>query len=508
MNMSLFYNLKIGKKLFIAFSLVIFLNIVNLLYVIKNITGSGKASEDLYKIHFVSIDKLIEADRDAYQANLAISHCFDSLINRNEDLLTKEISSIEENTKQILERYSVFEGASDLNSKTELASINAEFHDNYKKLVVITNQIVTDLKQQNLTNAHNSYNGSYNDYFAPMRSAMDKFTDIHLNSAENAYSEIETLNSYIIKFLVILNFIILILIIFSGYFITKSITEPLSKAISITEKVAKGDLSIEIKISGKDETSVLLSSIKTMLNNLRRIASTLKEGADRISISSQQVSYTAIELSQGANSQAASSEEISASMEEMSTNISQNSENSQQTKKVSIEAASKLEIANTTFQKTVDAMAKIADRIKIINDIAFQTNILALNAAVEAARAGQQGKGFAVVAAEVKKLAEQSHKASVEIDELTLSSVDVAKESGKMLSEIVPEIKNAAKLIEEIALASMEQSQGSEQIQNSVIRFADITQKNSSLSEELAASAEELKNQSAKLLELTGMFNI
>jgi methyl-accepting chemotaxis protein len=253
---------------------------------------------------------------------------------------------------------------------------------------------------------------------------------------------------------------------------------------------------------------MLFVSIKLMLNNLRKITSTLKDGADRISISSKQVSTTAIELSQKTNSQTTSNEEISASMEEMSTNISQNSENSQQTKKVTIEATSKLEIANASFQKTVDAMTKIADRIKIINDIAFQTNILALNAAVEAARAGQQGKGFAVVATEVKKLAEQSHKAAVEIDELTLSSVGVAKESGKMLSEIVPEIQKTAKLIEEIAMASMEQSQGSEQIQNSVIRFADITQKNSSLSEELAASAEELKNQSTKLLELTGMFNI
>jgi methyl-accepting chemotaxis protein len=506
--MNLLQNFKIGKKLLIAFALVIFLNLINLLYVIKNISGSGKASEDLYSIHFVSIDKLVEADRDAYQANVAISHCFDSLTYKNEDLLTKEISDIDENTKQVLERYSVFEEKSELNAKTELAKINAEFHNNYQRLVEITNQIVIELKQKNIARAHILYNNDYNGYFVPMRSAMDKFTDIHLNAAETAYNETKTLNGKIITFLVILNIIILILIINSGYFITKSITNPLSKAISITEKVAKGDLSIEIQIAGKDETAILLSSIKKMLNNLRMIASTLKDGADRISMSSKQVSSTAIELSHGANSQAASSEEISASMEEMSTNIIQNSENSQQTKTVTVEAASKLEIANTSFQKTVDAMTKIADRIKIINDIAFQTNILALNAAVEAARAGQQGKGFAVVAAEVKKLAEQSQKAAVEIDDLTLSSVDVAKESGKMLSEIVPEIKKTAKLIEEIALASLEQSHGSEQIQNSVIMFADITQKNSSLSEELAASAEELKNQSAKLLELTGMFNV
>jgi methyl-accepting chemotaxis protein len=341
-----------------------------------------------------------------------------------------------------------------------------------------------------------------------MRGAMNKFTDIHLDSAEKAYQSTIDFNATIKRFLLILNVVILFIIIVSGFVITKSITGPLSKAVSITEKVANGDLSVKIESSGNNETSMLLSSIKIMVENLRRIAGTLKDGADRISISSNQVSSTATELSQGANSQAASSEEISASIEEMSTNIGQNSENSQQTKKVTSNAYSKLEIANASFQKTVDAMAKIAEKIKIINEIAFQTNILSLNAAVEAARAGQYGKGFAVVAAEVKKLAEQSHKAAIDIDDLTLSSVDLAKESGRMLSEIVPEIQQVARLIEEIALASIEQSQGSGQIQSSVIRFADITQKTSAMSEELAASSEELKNQSAQMLELTEMFNL
>jgi methyl-accepting chemotaxis protein len=506
--METFNNLKIGTKLFIAFALIVFLNISNIIYVFKNITESENASKELYKIHFISIDKLVEADRDAYQANLAICQSFDTVINQNKDLLAKELSDIDENTKQIIERYSVFAEKSKLNEKADLAKISSEFDDNYKRLAETTNQIVVDIKAGKFAKAHDLYLKDYMSSFTPMREAMNKFTDIHLDSAEKAYQSTIDLNATIKKFLLILNIVILCIIIVSGYVITKSITGPLSKAVSITEKVANGDLTVKIESSGNNETSMLLSSIKVMVENLRRIAATLKDGADRISISSSQVSSTAIELSQGANSQAASSEEISASIEEMSTNIGQNSENSQQTKKVTSNAYSKLEIANASFQKTVDAMAKIAEKIKIINEIAFQTNILSLNAAVEAARAGQYGKGFAVVASEVKKLAEQSHKAAIDIDDLTLSSVDLAKESGGMLSEIVPEIQQVARLIEEIALASIEQSQGSGQIQSSVIRFADITQKTSAMSEELAASSEELKNQSAQMLELTEMFNL
>lgn len=501
-------NIKIGNRLFIAFTLVVIFNLVNMFYVIRNIGISGDRSEEIYQVNLKSIDFLIEADRDAYQASLAISLSLDSGTFFNLKDLEGKIGEIMENTMQVKERYQKFSETYGLKTKEGLGVHDKSFQDNYQKLTDCTNRIINHLNNGELASAREIYFNEYTNYFNPMRAALDEFTNIHLQASDASFLETVEINRGIRIFFILSNIAIIILIVVFSYFITSSITGPLSNAVKITGQVANGDLTAEIKISGKDETSVLLSSLKVMADNLRKMAFTIKEGAGRISQSSNHISSAAIELSQGANSQAASSEEISASIEEMSATIVQNSDNAQKTKDRTIDASIKLENANEAFQKTVEAMNKIADKIKIVNEIAFQTNILALNAAVEAARAGQYGKGFAVVAAEVKKLAEQSHQAALEIDGLTGKSVEIARESGLLLTEVVPKIKDSAKLVEEIARASLEQKAGSMQIQTSVLRFADITQKNSASSEELAASSEELKNQSVKLLNMVGVFKV
>jgi methyl-accepting chemotaxis protein len=213
-------------------------------------------------------------------------------------------------------------------------------------------------------------------------------------------------------------------------------------------------------------------------------------------------------MSQGASEQASSAEEVSSSMEQMAANIQQNTENAQQTEKIALRASDGINRVNDASDQTLKYMQEIADKVSIIGEIARQTNILALNAAVEAARAGEHGKGFAVVAAEVRKLAERSQVSAVEIDSLTKNSVRATEESGKLLAAIAPEISKTAKLVQEIAAASIEQNSGADQVNNAIQQLNQVTQQNAASSEEMATSSEELAGQAQQLLEMISFFKI
>ena len=307
---------------------------------------------------------------------------------------------------------------------------------------------------------------------------------------------------------VIFSIIAVIAGILLAYIIARGIINPINKGVAFAQEISKGNLTANVDVNQKDEIGVLADSLKGMAGKLKEIVGSIRAGADNIASASEQMSSNSQEMSQGSSEQASSAEEVSSSMEQMKSNIQQNTDNAQQTEKISQNAAQSIKKGNEATQTAVESMKEIAEKISIINDIAFQTNILALNAAVEAARAGEHGKGFAVVASEVRKLAERSAEAASEIDEKSKSGVQISEDAGKQLSEIVPEVEKTSQLVQEITAASNEMNSGADQVNNAIQQLNQVTQQNASSSEELASNAEELSSQADQLKQAISFFKL
>ena len=300
----------------------------------------------------------------------------------------------------------------------------------------------------------------------------------------------------------------MLIAILMGVFLTRSITRPLNEAVRMAELVADGDLSMPVVSRTRDETGRLMAAMATMVERLTQTIGEVRSAADNLSSASEEVSATSQSLSQSASEQAASVEETSATLEEAAASIKQNAENARVTDDIATGAAKEARMGGEAVTATVQAMKNIADKIGIIDDIAYQTNMLALNAAIEAARAGEHGKGFAVVAAEVRKLAERSQVAAQEIGALASSSVQVAEQAGSALTALVPAIGKTSDLVQEINAASNEQAAGIDQINLAVGQLNQVTQQNASASEELAATAEEMSGQAEQLQQLMATFRL
>ncbi|NHB69079.1 methyl-accepting chemotaxis protein [Perlabentimonas gracilis] len=303
----------------------------------------------------------------------------------------------------------------------------------------------------------------------------------------------------------------LVLALILGLLITRIISAPIIKGVGFAQTIAEGDLTAELEneiLDRKDEVGQLGKAMQNMVDKLKEVIGSVMLGSDNIAAASMQMSSGSQQVSQGASEQASSAEEVSSSMEEMAANIQQNTDNAQEADKISQKVQDGVSKVGAASQDSLVSIKNIAEKINIINDIAFQTNILALNAAVEAARAGEQGRGFAVVAAEVRKLAERSKIAADEIVALASKSVDVTENAAELMTGLIPEIEKTAKLVQEIAAASMEQSSGSDQVNTAIQQLNQVTQQNAAASEEMATSAEELSSQAEQLKEIIGYFRI
>lgn len=319
--------------------------------------------------------------------------------------------------------------------------------------------------------------------------------------------------------------LITILVLIAGAAIsTYAVNRKMKPIVTITDamgEMARGNLVIkDLAVDGSDEIAKLSKDTNEMKNKMRELMQIIGSSSTQVATGSKSIADASTTLSQGATNQAASIQELSASIIEIASHTKSSAENAEMASKLADTTKSNAVAGNDDMKKMLSAMseintasANISKIIKVIDEIAFQTNILSLNAAVEAARAGQHGKGFAVVAEEVRNLAARSAKAAKETTEMIESSMnkvaagqEIAHQTADSLQVIVQNVNEINELIASIALASKEQDVALNQIQEGITQVSQVVQANSATSQQSAAASEELSSQAIELENIINRF--
>lgn len=503
-------NLKIRDRILIAFLTITILYVGNIFYNISSLNSIKANVDSIYNNRMLSINSLLEADRDGYQSRLEIAESInvlsDSVSYVSTDIQSK-VSSMNENLQQIETRFNTFKEIYLSTGGVQHQAFSI-FDEYISKVKLHTSTIEGYITSRQTDLLKSIYYNSYIQDFELMRDAIDQLTGVSYEQTKLEYDESVARADNITTLSILFFTGVLIILVISGILLTRMIIGQLGcepkEAAEIANNLAKGDLTVHI--SKKSEKG-LYRDLKMMVDKLKEVLENVIIVANNLATSSRSLSSVSQDVSQGASQQAASAEELSAAMEEMSSSIEQNANNARETEHIGIKAATDINEGNEAVSHTVSSMKSIAEKIKVIGDIVGQTNILALNAAVEAARAGEHGKGFAVVASEVRSLAERSQQAAAEIDELSQSSVTIAENSGELLAQIVPDIQKTSELVQDIVRTSSEQNESSQQVNNSIQELNEIVQRNAANAEEMASSSEELTAQAESLKDLISFFS-
>ncbi|MBN2793815.1 MAG: MCP four helix bundle domain-containing protein [Clostridia bacterium] len=514
--MKFLLNMKITTKLITGFIIVALLSGVVGVIGITNIGNINENGDILYQNMTVPIAEAAEMAKLFQRVRV---NTRDMILEDDKD----NINAMYNNISEIIEELNV------LSESFEEKAISQEMKDAFSDFMDTRKTFGAMLPSFYDLCIVNDDDAAYTMIKGEMRIAADaekdaidqlvsmKVTDAELKAEDNNHMATQANTTMII----VISFAV-IAAIGLGYYISRIISKPLNEMVGAAEKIADGDLNIKVTYVSKDEVGQLAEAFKKMSENMNDVISRISSASEQVAAGSSQLSDSSMSLSQGATEQASSIEELSASIEEIASQIKINAEGAIKAKQLAETAYSNAEEGNTQMTEMLAAMEDINESsnniskiIKVIDDIAFQTNILALNAAVEAARAGQHGKGFAVVAEEVRNLAARSANAAKETTAMIEGSMKkvndgttIAKRTAEALSKIVEGVSEVTDLVGDISAASNEQSQGVDQINQGLNQISDVVQTTSATAEETAAASEELSGQSNMLKSQVATFKL
>jgi methyl-accepting chemotaxis protein len=514
--MKWFYNMKIGKKLILSFILIAILSaVVGIVGIVQMISIDINYNE-LYESYGKSMGYLAKVT-EGYQMRRGLLK--DLIIQSDPEVeqgIVENIRAVDETVNQNMDSYAA-------------TIVDEEAQDIFDELTKLFEEY-TPLKEGFISyalegedeQALGMMSGAGSDVTKNVEASIQNIIQYNKDKgAELAVTYRASMNTSIQLMVGVILFGMALAILL-GSFISRIIGKPIRALVIEANKIADGDLNVAINVSTNDEVGQLGKAFEIMSDNLNNIMSNINEAAIQVASGSKQLSNSSQILSQGATEQASSIEELTASMEEVAEQTNQNAKNANQANMLVEKAKANALQGNEQMKEMLGAMdeinsssANISKIIKVIDDIAFQTNILALNAAVEAARAGQHGKGFAVVAEEVRNLAARSANAAKETTDMIESSIKkveggtkTANQTADALRMIVDGISKVADLVGNIALASDEQSKGITQINQGIMQVSAVVQTNSATSEESAAASEELASQADLLNDQVSRFKL